>query len=179
MPLFVILLLVVGYTRCIRKVLHKVYSSICWSMQYKNSLLSEKCYWSLKHIFKQKMQMKLKKKVFNSRVVPTILCNAQTWALNKILRKKIRTNQTKMKRTMFDIRLSDKITIQAIRRRTGVQDIVERRSRQLKWNWAGHIMRLQNYGWTKFLQIGSKNNEDQQRIGKINQQQTADQGLRN
>lgn len=53
-----------------------------------------------------------------------------------------------MERSMLGISLRDRIPNTEIRRRTGVQDAVERIT-ILKWNWAGHVARMTDNRWTK------------------------------
>lgn len=42
-----------------------------------------------------------------------------------------------MESSMINIRLTDQIISQRIRRTTKIKDVVET-AKQLKWNWAGH-----------------------------------------
>ncbi|KAJ8723655.1 hypothetical protein PYW07_007635 [Mythimna separata] len=53
-----------------------------------------------------------------------------------------------MERNMSGIKLIDKINNIKIRAITKIQNIRER-IRLLKWNWAGHVCRMENDRWTK------------------------------
>ena len=80
--------------------------------------------------------------------MPTMTYGCQTWSLNKQPTSKLRTTQTTMERRMLDLKLQDKIHCSEIRKSTKIIDIIEYTLKQ-KWNWAGHITRMKDNGWTK------------------------------
>src|SRR6202012_1936086 len=98
-------------------------------------------------IFKSKMNNSLKRKVFDSCVLPVLTYGAETLKLRKASEKKLRVTQRAMERSMLGISLQDKITNQWIRQQTEVVDVMERIA-SLKWNWAGHIARMTDERWT-------------------------------
>ena len=99
-------------------------------------------------IFKSKMNNSLKRKVFDSCVLPVLTYGAETLTLTKASENKLRVAQRAMERSMLGISLRDKKTNQWIRQQTKVVDVMERIS-NLKWNWAGHIARTTDERWTK------------------------------
>lgn len=100
-----------------------------------------KRYWSLKEIFKDKhMNIKVKTKLFETCISPILTYGCQTWALTKQQLTKLSTCQNSMERSMLNIKRKDKIKISHMRESTKLKDIKEKVG-QLKWSWAGHIMR--------------------------------------
>jgi Reverse transcriptase (RNA-dependent DNA polymerase) len=97
-------------------------------------------FWSLKKFFKSKMANYHKKRLFDACVLPVFTYGSQTWALTETDKQKIAVAQRNMERSMLNIRLSDQISNEKIRKTTKVKDVVETMS-QLKWSWAGHIAR--------------------------------------
>ena len=101
----------------------------------------------LKLIFKSKMNNSLKRKVFDSCVLPVLTYGAETLTLTKASENKLRVAQRAMERSMLGISLRDKMTNEWIRQQTRVVDVMERIA-TLKWNWAGHIARMTDERWT-------------------------------
>ena len=104
----------------------------------------------LRLIFKSKMNNSLKRKVFDSCVLPVLTYGAETLTLTKASENKLRVTQRAMERSMLGISLRDKKTNQWIRQQTKVVDVMERIA-SLKWNWAGHIARMSDERWTKTI----------------------------
>ncbi|KAI8422947.1 hypothetical protein MSG28_014050 [Choristoneura fumiferana] len=106
-------------------------------------------YWSLKEIMKNKnIGMHIKKKTFNTCILPCMTYGCETWALTDRQREKLATTQRAMERSMLGIRLSDKIRNTDIRRKTKVIDIIARIN-HLKWGWTGHMLRSGRDKWSK------------------------------
>jgi hypothetical protein len=101
-------------------------------------------------IFKSKMNNSLKRKVFDSCVLPVLTYGAETLTLTKASENKLRVAQRAMERSMLGISLRDKKTNQWIRQQTKIVDVMERIA-SLKWNWAGHIARMTDDRWTKAI----------------------------
>ena len=104
----------------------------------------------LRLIFKSKMNNSLKRKVFDSCVLPVLTYGAETLTLTKASENKLRVAQRAMERSMIGITLRDRQTNQWIRQQTRVVDVMERIA-SLKWNWAGHIARMTDERWTKII----------------------------
>ncbi|MCH9657352.1 reverse transcriptase family protein [archaeon] len=102
----------------------------------------------LSYILKSNLPQCLKTKVFNQCILPIMTYGAETWNLSKEMERKIRAAQHNMERSMLNITWKDRLRNEEIRKRTKVKDIT-RRAKQLKWNWAGHIMRRDDNRWTK------------------------------
>ena len=60
---------------------------------------------------------------------------------------RLRKTQRAMERTMLHISLRDRIRNEEVRRRTKVEDVVDRLTRA-KWRWAGHVAREDDSRWT-------------------------------
>ncbi|CAH2249803.1 jg6087 [Pararge aegeria aegeria] len=73
--------------------------------------------------------------------------------------RRLRVTQRAMERAMLGVSLRDRIRNVEIRRRTRVTDIAQRVA-NLKWQWAGHIVRRKDGRW------GPKVLEWQPRTGK-------------
>lgn len=104
-------------------------------------------YWSLKHIFKAKLPIALKKKAWNSSVLPTLLYGCQSWALTSKIIHKLQVFQRSNERSMLNIKLRDRHRCTDIRRRTKLIDAAKLAC-QLKWRWAGHVARLDDNRWS-------------------------------
>lgn len=105
-------------------------------------------YGRLKYIFKGALPICLKRKVFNQCVLPVLTYGAETLTLTKKTVSKIRITQRAMERSMLGLSLRDKVPNIEVRDRTKVMDAIEKIT-TLKWNWAGHIARLNDDRWTK------------------------------
>ena len=94
------------------------------------------------------MPVSLKRQVFDQCVLPSMTYGCQTWSLTKAMTLKLRTVQRAMERKMLKIKVKDRIACSEIRKKTGVQDIVQFVLKQ-KWKWAGHVARLTDNRWTQ------------------------------
>ncbi len=72
----------------------------------------------------------------------------QTWAVTKRMQERLKTTQRSMERAMIGVTRRDRRTNEWVRQQTGVQDIIVR-IKQLKWQWAGHVARMNDDRWTK------------------------------
>lgn len=110
-----------------------------------------KKYWSLKEIMKNKSySLTIKRKTFNTCILPCLIYGCETWALSKFHRDKLQSCQRAMERSMMNIRKLDKINNKTIRTKTKVTDILTKIDEQ-KWRWAGHTMRNINEKWSKVI----------------------------
>jgi Reverse transcriptase (RNA-dependent DNA polymerase) len=99
-------------------------------------------------IMKSKIPMCLKRKVYNQCVLAAMTYGSQTWAITKRMQERLRITQRSMERAMVGTTRRDRKTNVWLRQQTGVQDIVCK-IKKLKWQWAGHIARIQDNRWTK------------------------------
>lgn len=104
----------------------------------------------LRNVLKSDMPISLKRKTFNTCILPVITYGAETLTLTKATITKLQVAQRKMERAMIGVSLRDRVRNEDLRRRTGVQDIIERITR-LKWRWAGHVARTKDGRWSKKL----------------------------
>jgi len=104
-------------------------------------------YGGLRDVFSSSIPMSLKRKVYDQCVLPVMTYGAETLTLTKGTVEKLEVAQRKMERAMLGIRLQDRIRNTEIRRRTKVQDIIQRIT-TLKWKWAGHVARFKDDRWT-------------------------------
>lgn len=92
--------------------------------------------------------MKLKCKVFNSCILPTMTYGCQTWAATLQNIKTLQTCQHGMERSMLNIKRRDKINTKVIRQKTKTIE-VSYTIKKLKLKWAGHLIRDQTNKWAK------------------------------
>ena len=92
-------------------------------------------------------KIKIKRKVFDEYVLPTMIYGSETWALTKAHKEILAVAQRKMERIMLGISLRDHIPNAQIRHQSGVTDIIDA-IRTAKHRWAGHVTRLRDNRWT-------------------------------
>ena len=102
----------------------------------------------MKQIFRAKVPIATKRSVFNTCVLPVLTYGSQTWSINKAQVKRLRVAQRAMERIMLGVWLRDRIRNTEVRNRTGLKDVA-RSALALKWQWAGHVARLQDDRWTR------------------------------
>ena len=93
------------------------------------------------------LPLSLKKKVYDSCILPVLTYGAETWRLTKRVQLKLRTTQRAMERKMVGVTLRDKKRAEWIREQTRVKDILVEIKKK-KWVWAGHVMRRQDNRWS-------------------------------
>ena len=101
-----------------------------------------------REILKSKIPLSLKRKVYNQCIQAAMTYGCQTWAVTKRMQDRLKTTQRSMERAMLGITRRDHRTNEWVRQQTGVQDIIVR-IKQLKWQWAGHVARLNDNRWTR------------------------------
>src|SRR5271156_3922108 len=94
-----------------------------------------------RYILKSKMPLSLKTKVYNQCIQCAMTYGCQTWAITKRMEQRLRTTQRSMERAMIGITRRYHRTNVWVRQQTGVQDIIVR-IKQLKWQWGGHVARI-------------------------------------
>jgi hypothetical protein len=108
-----------------------------------------KKYWSLREIMKStKLGIAIKRKTFDTCILPYLTYGCETWALTQQHREKLAKCQYLMERSMLVTKLKDKIRNGDIRSNTKVTDILKRVD-QLKWRWTGHLIRCSQEKWSK------------------------------
>ncbi|KAG6452493.1 hypothetical protein O3G_MSEX007653 [Manduca sexta] len=105
-------------------------------------------FWSFKEILKSNISLKLKKKVLDSYILPSLSYASQTLIFNKKTSNKILTTQRAMERSILNLKLKHKRRNIDIRKRTKVIDALQH-CKTLKWKWAGHIARMSDERWAK------------------------------
>ena len=90
----------------------------------------------------------LKTRVYNQCVLPVLTYGCETWILTKKTIQTIAVNQRHMERKMIGVRLIDRMTNTELRNRTKIEDAVTR-IKSLKFQWAGHVARGNN--WTNLV----------------------------
>lgn len=112
-----------------------------------------KTYWALKEIMKSKeLGIGIKKKTFDTCILPCITYGCETWALTKRHRQKLARCQRSMERSMLGFKLKDKVRSIDIRHKTKLSDILTRID-HLKWRWTGHMLRCKKEKWSKQVTI--------------------------
>lgn len=84
-------------------------------------------YWALKEMMKSKeMSIKIKKKTFDTCILPCITYGCETWALTKHHRDKLERRQKSIERSMLNLKLKDRVRSVDIRQKTKLTDILSR-----------------------------------------------------
>jgi hypothetical protein len=113
--------------------------------------LSWAAFGKLRHVMKNpSVPVCLKKKVFESCILPVMTYGMETVTLNQLSAEKLRVCQRAMERCILGLSLRDRVRNVEIRGRTKLTDAVTKIARQ-KWQWAGHIARCASGKWTKRL----------------------------
>ncbi|CAH2097985.1 unnamed protein product [Euphydryas editha] len=108
-----------------------------------------KKFWSLKEIMKsQDLGIALKRKTFNTCILPCLTYGCETWALTNSLRDKLAKCQRAMERSIVGTKRRDRVRNTDIRMKTKLTDILLRVDQQ-KWRWTGHMMRDKHGKWCK------------------------------
>ncbi|CAH2269458.1 jg6500 [Pararge aegeria aegeria] len=90
--------------------------------------------------------------------MPSLTYVCQTWSLRKDDEETLAICQRKMERSMLGLRVKDRVS----NKKTKLVDVTKR-IRILKWNWAGHVCRLQPERWTKKVTEWVPRNETRKR----------------
>ncbi len=108
-----------------------------------------RAFWKLRiYLTSKNIEIQHRRRLFDMRILPVMTYGSTTWSLTKKQQELIRVAQRGMERRMMGITRCDRVRNKEIRRRTGVKDAINEAS-NLKWNWAGHIMRRPDKRWTK------------------------------
>ena len=100
-------------------------------------------------IFKSKrLSVIHKRKIYNKCILPTLTYGAQTWTVSRGKALKIQGMQRAHERIMLGITLMDHVRAEEIRQKTKVIDALELIG-NLKWKWAGRLMRTKDNRWAK------------------------------
>lgn len=106
-----------------------------------------KKFWSYKEILKGKYNMKIKRTVMDTCLLPCLLYGCQTWTYTNKIKQRITTTQRAMERSILKINKRHKIKNETIRHKTKILDALTH-ALKLKWQWAGHISRYIDSRWT-------------------------------
>lgn len=92
--------------------------------------------------------MRMKRRVFLTCVVPSILYGCEIWSLRAQEQHKLAVVQRRMERSMLGLSLLDRVSNEMVRRVTALPDILDMAwSRKLKW--ASKLARLEEGRWSK------------------------------
>ena len=92
--------------------------------------------------------MCLKRKVYDSCILPSMTYGCETWKINTLTEKILRIAQRAMERSMLRITIRDRKSSLWIRKQTKIKDIIHY-IKQQKWRWPGHIARRNDNRWSK------------------------------
>ncbi|GBP42225.1 Putative uncharacterized transposon-derived protein F52C9.6 [Eumeta japonica] len=85
----------------------------------------------------------------DSCVLPCLTYGAQTWIYNKYTKQKY-GHASVLWRSILDLKLKDKHRSSDIRHKTELIN-AGKHAQQLKWKWAGHMIRTTGERWTKLV----------------------------
>uniref|UniRef100_A0A914UKL9 Reverse transcriptase domain-containing protein n=1 Tax=Plectus sambesii TaxID=2011161 RepID=A0A914UKL9_9BILA len=109
--------------------------------------------------------MSLKRRLFNSCVLPAMLYGAETWSLTKREENRLAVAQRRMERIMAGISLREQKTNDWLCKLTRLSDVV-RLYRQRKWRWAQRIARMNEDRWREGSPSGSQESESGDKEGR-------------
>ena len=109
-----------------------------------------KAFAKYKDILNSKTPMSLKRKVYDSCILPSMTYGCEKWKLNKRTEQLLRIAQRAMERSMLRITIRDRKNSIWIREQTKIKDIIKY-IKQQKWRWAGHVARREDNRWSKRL----------------------------
>ena len=107
-----------------------------------------KSYWSMKTLMKKDLPISLKQKLIDMCILPVLTYGAQTWSVTESQKFRLGVCQRAMERSILGVKRSDRIRNTTLRSNTGITDVGKKAAR-LKWDWAGHVSRMQNDRWAK------------------------------
>ncbi|GBP17400.1 Putative uncharacterized transposon-derived protein F52C9.6 [Eumeta japonica] len=108
-----------------------------------------KKFWSLKEILKSDMTIRIKTKVMNTCLLPSLTYTWQTWKFTRIVKNILYPAKgVCMERSILKIKKTQKIRQADIRQKIKVIDALIH-LQKLKWRWAGHVARLSDNRWTR------------------------------
>lgn len=109
-------------------------------------------FWALKKFLLSDLPMCHKRKLFDSVILPTFTYGAQAWSLSKAHERRLQTEQRAMERRILKISLLQHQTNENIRKITKFKDVLQK-SRELKWDWCGHVQRREiDSRWSKCVE---------------------------
>ncbi len=79
-------------------------------------------FWTDRIFLKSKMNLGSKIKILEQCVLPSLTYEAQTWAITRLQEEGVREIQNKMKRSIMNIRLRDKVNIAELRKTKKIRE---------------------------------------------------------
>ncbi|CAG9133292.1 unnamed protein product [Plutella xylostella] len=107
-----------------------------------------KSFWSMKSLMKGNLPLSLKRKLIDMCILPVLTYGAQTWSLTESQKSKLKVCQRAMERSILGVKRTDRIRNTDLRSKTQIAD-VGAKTAKLKWDWAGHVCRMQPERWAK------------------------------
>ena len=100
-------------------------------------------------IFKGNIGTCLKRQIYNPCVLSAMTNGAETWTFTTQVKNKLVAAQTKIERSMLNIKYRDRKTNIWVREKTKVTSMIEQ-VRRRKCTWAGHVSRIRDNRWTLY-----------------------------
>ena len=91
--------------------------------------------------------MSMKRKIFNSVILPRLLYGCESWAVSKSSMNQLRVVQRKMERAMLNVHLQDRLSSTVIRGITRLKDVAEEAA-SLKFNFAYRLAHMSSERWS-------------------------------
>lgn len=110
---------------------------------------------TLKAILKGNISIRLKRRAFNQCLLPVLTYGAEILTLMKKTAEKLKVTQRRIERSMLGLTLREQVRNEKIRRRTGVNDIIQRITTR-KWKWVRQIDRMDDGRWKKPVEMETK-----------------------
>ena len=91
--------------------------------------------------------MRMKRKLFNSVILPRLLYGCESWAVSKSSMNQLRVVQRKMERAMLNVHLQDRLSSTVISGITRLKDVAEEAA-SLKYNFAYRLAHMSPKRWS-------------------------------
>ncbi len=92
------------------------------------------------NVLKGEQSIKMKMKILDTCIIPTLVCGAQSWSMTKEQYVNIKKMYFRILKSITGIRVKDKVRLSEIIERTGTNDIGWK-VKKLKLNFVGHVVR--------------------------------------
>ncbi|KAE9416608.1 hypothetical protein Angca_005044, partial [Angiostrongylus cantonensis] len=107
---------------------------------------------SIEDVVKRTKNTRLRAHLFDSTVLPALTYASETWSLRKEDERSLSVIERAVERTMLVVsrftQVRDGFRSSDLRQRSKIKDAVLY-AKQSKIRWAGHIIRMNDYRWTR------------------------------
>ena len=100
---------------------------------------------ALKSVLSNRGLIKAKKCLYKGVIVPTVLYGTEAWGMRSVERRKVNVLELKCFRRLVGVSQIDRVRIEQVRRRAGIEKELTCRSDQRVLRWFGHVEIMEEY----------------------------------